>query len=223
MTKPKMEINVWSDSMCPFCYLGKRNFEAAMLEFEYSSNIELVWHSFILNPEFPPIQKEAISYYQYIADLKGISINKAKLLFNDIVENAGKAGLKYNIDMAIMFNSLNVHKILQKAKSKGLSDEAEERFFYAFFSEGKNLNDIQTLIALSEEIGLTIIETNEALTNDIYSYLVSQDIQEAANLGIDTVPTFIFNDKYSLIGAQSPALFLELLRKSYSEYSNHSY
>jgi len=217
---PKMKIEVWSDTMCPFCYLGKNNYESALKVFEHSGDVELIWHSFQLNPDFPEQTPEKVNYYQYIADIKGLSSGQAEKLLKGIVDLAKIAGLKYNLDKAVMFNSMNVHRIIQKAKSKELADKAEERMFYAFFTEGKYLNDIATLENLGKEIGLTSEEVEDALSNELYAYLVKQDMQEAANRGIDTVPTFVFNEKYSVTGSQSSEVFLETLQKSYEEYSN---
>lgn len=217
---PKMKIEVWSDTMCPFCYLGKHNYESALKAFEHSGDVELVWHSFQLNPDFPDQTPERVSYYQYLADIKDLSYEQAEKLLNGIVDLANEAGLKYNLDKAEMFNSMNVHRIIQKAKSKELADIAEERMFHAFFTEGKYLNDKDTLKKLGKDIGLTSEEVHDALTNEMYAYLVKQDMQEAANRGIDTVPTFVFNEKYSVTGAQSSDVFLETLQKSYEEYTN---
>lgn len=218
--KQKMKIEVWSDTMCPFCYLGKNNYESALKVFEHSENVELVWHSFQLNPDFPDQTPERVSYYQYLADIKDLSYEQAKKLLNGIVDIAKKAGLNYNLDKAAMFNSMDVHRIIQKAKSKELADKAEERMFHAFFTEGEYLNDRGTLEKLGNEIGLTSEEVDDALSNEMYAYLVKQDMQEAANRGIDTVPTFVFNEKYSVIGAQPSEVFLETLQKSYEEYIN---
>jgi len=204
--------------MCPFCYLGKNNYESALKVFDHSGDVELIWHSFQLNPDFPEQTPEKVNYYQYIADIKNLSPGEAEKLLKGIVDLAKKAGLQYNLDKTAMFNSMSVHRIIQKAKSKELADKAEERMFYAFFTEGKYLNDRATLESLGKEIGLTSEEVEDALRNEMYAYLVKQDMQEAANRGIDTVPTFVFNEKYSVIGSQSSEVFLETLQKSYEEY-----
>ncbi|HSY60843.1 MAG TPA: DsbA family oxidoreductase, partial [Cytophaga sp.] len=114
--------------------------------------------------------------------------------------------------------SFNAHRMIQLAKTKGLGDAAEERLFYAYFTEGKNFGNPDVLIELGKDIGLTEAEVKTALTDDSYAYKVTQDIQEAQQLGVRGVPFFVFDRKYAISGAQPPQAFLETLEKSFSEW-----
>lgn len=216
-TTNKMKVEVWSDIMCPFCYIGKRNYEAGLKQFSDSNNIEIIWKSFQLDPSIP---KEPVdeNIYQYLADKKGMSYERSVQMHESVVATAKKAGLEYNFDKAVIVNSFNAHRMIQLAKTKGLGDAAEERLFLAYFTEGKNFGSAEVLVELGKDIGLTEAEVLTALSDDAYAYKVKQDIQEAQQLGINAVPFFVFDRKYAVSGAQPPQAFLETLKRSFSEW-----
>lgn len=214
----KMKVEVWSDIMCPFCYIGKRNYEAALKQFADSSDIEIVWKSFQLDPDIKQDTNSKVSVYQYLADRKGWSYEQSVKVHETVVQTAKNAGLEYNFDKAIIANSFNAHRLIQMAKAKGLGDKAEERFFFAYFTEGKDLENPGVLTELGKDIGLTEADINDALTKDEYAYAIQQDIQEAQNLGLRGVPFFIFNRKYAISGAQPTEAFLETLEKSFADW-----
>ena len=203
--------------MCPFCYIGKRNYEAAMKEFVASENVEIEWKSFQLDPGIVQSENKE-NVYQYLADRKGISYEESVSMHENVVQTASRAGLTYNFDKAIVANSFNAHRLIQKAKTKGLGDEAEEQFFKAYFTEGKDYGNEKVLTELGKNIGLTEEDVNEALTNDEYAYMIKQDIQEAERIGVRGVPFFVFDRKYAVSGAQPVSTFLETLQKSYLEF-----
>ena len=216
-TANKMKVEVWSDIMCPFCYIGKRNYEAGLKQFANSSNIEIIWKSFQLDPTIPQ-EPATENVYQYLADKKGMSYDQSVQMHDNVVQMAKRAGLEYNFDKAVIVNSFNAHRMIQLAKTKGLGDAAEERLFLAYFTEGKNFGSAEVLTELGKDIGLTKEEVHVALTSDEYSYKVKQDIQEAQQLGINGVPFFVFNRKYAVSGAQPPEAFAQTLEKSFSEW-----
>jgi predicted DsbA family dithiol-disulfide isomerase len=214
----KMKVEVWSDIMCPFCYIGKRNYEAGLKQFADSNNIEIIWKSFQLDPNIPQDAAVTENVYQYLAERKGMSYEQSVQMHDSVVATAKKAGLDYNFDKAVIANSFNAHRMIQLAKTKGLSDAAEERLFYAYFTEGKNVGNSDVLIELGKDIGLTEAEVQTALTDDTYAYKVRQNVEEAQQLGVRGVPFFVFDRKYAVSGAQPPQAFLETLEKSFSEW-----
>lgn len=216
----KMKIDVWSDIMCPFCYIGKRHYETAIKQFPHSDQIEIVWHSFQLDPTIPMESPKQQNVFQYLAERKGISVERSLKMHEGVLQMAKSVGLEFNMDKAIVANSFNAHRLIQMAKTKGKGDEAEESLFRAYFVDGKDFGNHAVLAELGENIGLTDIDIQEALTNDDYSYSVNQDIQEAQNLGIRGVPFFIFNRKNSISGAQPIEVFLKTLEKAYAEWQN---
>lgn len=217
----KMKVEVWSDIMCPFCYIGKRNYESALAQFADRDHIEIVWKSFQLDPSIPE-KTEAENVFRYLAQRKGISYEQSVQMHQGVVQTAKNAGLEYNFDKAVVANSFKAHRMIQLAKTKGLGDAAEERLFYAYFTEGKNFGNPEVLTELGKEIGLTETEVQEALTDETYAQKVKADIQEAGSLGVNGVPFFVFDRKYAISGAQPPAAFLQALQQSFTEWQKDS-
>jgi len=215
---PKMKVEVWSDIMCPFCYIGKRHYESALGQFEDSDQLEIEWHSFQLDPTIPKSLPVKENVYQYLANRKGISYEQSAQMHERVIQMAKKAGLEYHFEQAIVANSFDAHRMIQLAKTKGLGDEAEERLFRAYFTEGKDFGDHETLIKIGKEIGLHEDEIKSALVSDEYAEKVERDIQEATEIGVNGVPFFVFDHKYAVSGAQPPEYFLQALKQSFGEW-----
>ncbi|ANH83997.1 disulfide bond formation protein DsbA [Niabella ginsenosidivorans] len=211
-----MQVEIWSDVMCPFCYIGKRNFEAAFEKFTNAKNIEVSWKSFQLDPTLP--EKEELDHEQYLIERKGFSKEQVKGMLNHVAQTAKNAGLNYHFDKVITVNSFNAHRLIQMAKTKGLDDAAEEQLFKAYFTDGKDIADKATLTELGKAIGLIEQEVNEALTNEIYAAKVNRDIDEAQQIGVRGVPFFVFDRRYAVSGAQPPEAFTQTLEKAFSEW-----
>lgn len=211
-----MKIEIWSDVICPFCYIGKRNFEKALAQFDDKDSIEVSWKSFQLDATMPEVATE--SYEQYLVKRKGLGVEQVRGMLQNVTQMAKQAGLSYNLDRSVMVNSHKAHLLIQYAKTKNLGNEAEERLFSAFFTEGKNIADLSVLTGLGVEIGLDEKELQAAFTDQQYAYEVNSDIQEARNIGVSGVPFFVINRKYAISGAQPPQAFLETISKAFSEW-----
>jgi len=221
-TENKMTVEIWSDMMCPFCYIGKRHFEQALSQFADSNKINIVWKSYQLDPSIPEHFEKQVNIYEYLAQRKGISVSESKQMHQQVVEMAKKAGLNYNFDIAVVANSFNAHRLLQYAKTKGLSNALEERLFKGYFTEGKDFSNENTLIELVKPIGLTEADVKEALSNEIYATKVKQDIAEAEKIGVTGVPFFVFNGKQTISGAQPISVFKETLNKSLADWQKET-
>ena len=208
-----MKIEIWSDIMCPFCYIGKRKFEVALAQFEHKDEVEIEWKSFLLSPEMQTDPTKNI--HQFLAEHKGISLDEATGMNDNVAHMAANAGLQYNFDKTIPANSFNAHRFLHFAKQHGKQNEAEEQLFKAYFTEGKNIDDAPTLMALAHSMGLDADALATAMGNGDFTNEVIADIQEAQALGIQGVPFFVFDRKYAVSGAQDPATFLETLETSF--------
>jgi predicted DsbA family dithiol-disulfide isomerase len=212
----KMQVEIWSDVMCPFCYIGKRKFEAALSQFVHKENIEVIWKSYMLNPEMKTdTNKNSIVA---LAEHKGISIEESKEMHKYVVEMATNAGLKYNMDKTISANSFNAHRLTHYAKSQGKQLEIEEKLFEAYFILGKNIDDTNTLIGLGESVGLSKETLAKVIKGNDYAEDVRQDVYEAQQVGVRGVPFFVFDRKYAVSGAQESAVFLQSLQKSFDEW-----
>jgi predicted DsbA family dithiol-disulfide isomerase len=215
-----MKIEIWSDVMCPFCYIGKRRFEDALQKSGHGKDIEIEWKSFQLNPDMKTDPN--ISIDQYLADIKGFSLDHAKELNTHVTQMAAEAGLTYNFDRAVVANSFNAHRFSHLAKKHGLGDAAEEALFKAYFTEGKNIDDTTTLIDLGTAIGLNADEIKATLESGAYAEDVKHDVAEAQQLGIRGVPFFVMNRKYGVSGAQAVPVFEETIEKAFAEWQQEN-
>jgi predicted DsbA family dithiol-disulfide isomerase len=215
-----MKVEIWSDVMCPFCYIGKRRFEAALQQFEHKDEIEIEWKSFQLNPDMET--DPSINITQYLADKKGWTLAYAKQMNDHVTKMAAEAGLTYNFDKAVVANSFNAHRFSHLAKKHGLGIEAEEQLFKAYFTDGKNIDDKETLISLGKQIGLDEAEIAEVLDSGAFAGDVKHDIAEAQYLGIQGVPFFVMNNKYGVSGAQAVPVFEQTLQKAFGEWQQEN-
>ena len=211
-----MKIEIWSDVMCPFCYIGKRKFEKAFEQFPEKNNVQIEWKSFQLSPDMKTDPSKNI--HQFLADHKGMSLQEAKGMNDQVTRMAAQSGLEYNFDKSVVANSFNAHRFAHFAKAHGKQDEAEELLFRSYFSDGKNIDDYATLIQLGTEIGLDAKELQSALESGQYANEVRADIAEAQQVGVRGVPFFVFNRKVAVSGAQESTAFLQTLETSFAEW-----
>ena len=211
-----MKVDIWSDVRCPFCYIGKRKFETALNAFPHKENVEVLWHSFELDPSL--VTNPEVNAIDHIAEIKGISHEQAEGMHRHVTQVAKEIGLDFDFEKNVVANSFNAHRLIQFAKTKGLANEVEEALFKAHFTEGKNIDDKEILVKTSVAIGLDENETREMLASDDFSTEVKQDEKQAQNFGINGVPFFILNNKYAVSGAQSPDVFLQALDQAWKEF-----
>lgn len=202
--------------MCPFCYIGKRRFEQAVEQTGLGDKIEVEWKSFQLNPDMKT--DPSININQYLADIKGWTIDHAREMNDYVTQMAAGVGLTYDFDKAIVANSFNAHRLSHLAKKYGKGPEAEEALFKAYFTEGKNIDDRDTLSHIGLELGLDTEEITHALDSDEYEGEVRQDILEAQQLGVRGVPFFVLDRKYGVSGAQEVQVFTQSLQTAYGEW-----
>lgn len=210
-----MKIEIWSDVMCPFCYIGKRRFEKALEQFPQRDEVEITWKSYQLDPEMK--SNPGMNVYDYLAERKGISREQSKQMHASVIAMAKEAGLDYNFDKAVIANSFDAHRFSHLAAKHGKQDAAEELLFRSYFTEGKNIADHETLVQLGVSIGLDEKEIREALASDDFSGNVKNDIAEGASLGLRGVPFFVIDRKYGISGAQASEAFLNVLEKAQAE------
>ncbi|KQS31239.1 DsbA family protein [Dyadobacter sp. Leaf189] len=211
-----MKVEIWSDVMCPFCYIGKRKFENALAEFPERDKIQVEWKSFQLNPQMKTEPGKSIN--EYLAETKGWTPEYASQVNDHVTNMAAEVGLEYNMDKAVLANSFDAHRFLQFAKTKGLGDAAEEQLFKAYFTDGKNTADHTTLVELGTAIGLDSTELSTVLEGTRFSEDVRRDVYEAQQVGARGVPFFVLDRKYAVSGAQPSETFLGALKQSFTEW-----
>jgi predicted DsbA family dithiol-disulfide isomerase len=210
-----MKIEIWSDFMCPFCYIGKRKFEQALQQFAGKNQVEVSWHSYLLDPQMQ--QEPGKSIYQVLAEKKEWSLQQSRQAHEQVVAMAREVGLNYQMDQVQPANTYDAHRLMQMAKGHQLQDQAEERLFSAYFLEGRNLQDAETLVELGKEIGLPEEELRQVLAGQAYSEEVQRDLYEAQQIGIRGVPFFLVNQQYGISGAQPAEVFLQALNQVWQQ------
>ncbi|OQP18768.1 DsbA family oxidoreductase [Geobacillus zalihae] len=210
-----MKIEVWSDFVCPFCYIGKRRLEQALEPFPHRENVEIVFRSFELDPNAP--NETPLTIHEIIANKYGISLEEAKRANADIGRQAEAVGLTFRFETMKPTNTFDAHRLAQYAKEKGKLNDMVERLFYAYFTESKRISDRNVLLAIAEAAGLERTEAEEVLASGRYTQEVRRDEEEAAALGIRGVPFFVFNGKYAISGAQPVDVFRRALEKVWEE------
>ena len=193
MNTHKLKIEIWSDVMCPFCYIGKRKFEQAIEQFEDKDKLDITWKSFQLDPGLKTDPNTNIN--KMLAEKKGWTIEHAQEMNAYVTQLAKQVGLSYNFDKAIVANSFDAHRFSHLAKKHGLQNEAEEILFAAYFTEGKNTADHTTLIDLGKNIGLDSKEVGQMLVGKEFADDVHEDIREAQQIGVSGVPFCVINRK----------------------------
>jgi predicted DsbA family dithiol-disulfide isomerase len=210
-----MKIEVWSDFVCPFCYIGKRRLETALEKFEHKDEVELVFKSFELDPSSKKKSDENI--HEIIAKKYGIPVEQAKASNNQIVAAAKAIGLNFNFDDVIRTNTFDAHRVAHYAKTEGKMNELAERIFKAYFVDSLNISDHKVLASLSSEVGLNSDKVLSVLESNQYAEEARKDEETASKLKISGVPYFIINNKYTISGAQQPEIFLEAIEKAREE------
>jgi predicted DsbA family dithiol-disulfide isomerase len=207
-----MQIEIWSDIQCPFCYIGKRHFEKALEAFPDKDQVQIIWKSFQLDPDLNAAS--ATNIYDYLAQRKGISREESIQMHQRVTEMAASVGLEYRFDKAILANSMNAHRLSHLAAKYGKQNEIEEILFQAYFIEGKNMADTETLVELGKKIGLNEDEIREMLLSDKYKTEVQNDIETASQIGVRGVPFFVFDRKFAVSGAQPVDVFAKALAQA---------
>ncbi len=211
----KLKVQIWSDIMCPFCYIGKRRIEEALTLFEHKDAVEIEWKSFQLDPSF--IASADDNMVEHLAEKYRKDNDWALEMLDNMTQNAKNSGLDFHFEKAIMANSFNAHRLLQLAKKNHLSDQLEELLFKAYLTDGKDVNNLITLSELGLEAGLEADAIEQVLHSDMYSKEVKQDIEEANAIGVQGVPFFVLDNKYAISGAQAASTFLQNLEKVWEE------
>ncbi len=206
-----MVIDVWSDIVCPFCYIGKRNLENALQQTGLSELVKVVWHSFELAPDAQT--NPGATIYEELGKRKGWSPEQSKQIHKQMEQRAKESGLEFDFDQTVPANSFKAHRLLHLAKKHGVQDDVKESLLKGYFTDGKNIDDNAWLVETGKQFGLSDQEVYLALQSDDIEKEVREDIESARKLSIQGVPFFILNQKYALSGAQPVKVFVEALEK----------
>ncbi len=212
-----MDVEIWSDVACPWCYIGKRRFEAALEQFEHREEVHVIWRSFELDPAAP--HERTGDRAEHLAEKYGMTVEQAREAEQRLSAVAAGEDLPFRFDIARSGSTFDGHRLVHLAEAHGLQDAMKERLLRAYFSEGELISDHETLVRLAVEVGLDRQEVSEMLAGERYADEVRADERTAGELGISAVPTFVVERKLGASGAQPPEQLLDLLRQGWATRS----
>lgn len=206
-----MKIEIWSDYVCPFCYIGKRLLEQSLEKTGFKEQAEVVFKAYQLDPNSPKVS--TVSIDEALAEKYGTTVEAAKQMNQQVGERAKEVGLHYNFDTMKPSNTFDAHRLTKFASQFGKEAELTELLLQSYFTDGKELGRQEVLISLAEQVGLDRAEAEKVLESDRYSEEVERDMNEAMQIGVRGVPFFVLNDKYAISGAQPAEVFENALRQ----------
>ncbi len=220
-----MRVEVWSDVVCPWCWIGKRHLEAALERFEHADEVEVVWRAFELDPTAvsapagtPP--EERASYATRLATKYGTDVAAAQQMIDTMVARGSEVGVDLRFDRAVAANTVDAHRVIHLAAQRGgaaLQDAVKERLMRAYFTEGESVGDHDVLVRLGAEAGLDAREVAEVLEEGTFLAEVRAEEAEAAALGATGVPFFVVDRRYGVAGAQPVEALLEVLETAWAQ------
>ena len=216
--KKELTVEIWSDVVCPWCYIGKRRFETAFELFEHRDSVRVIWRSFELDPNSPRTAQQTVR--EMLASKYGVTLAEADAMQARVTEMAAGEGLHYRLDLTKRTNTFDAHRLIHFAKAQGKQDAMKERLMKAYFVEGAAPGDPETLVALAAEAGLGAVDGLDAravVDGDAYAQDVRADEERAVRLGIRGVPFFLAAGKYGGSGAQPAEVLRDLLQRAWDE------
>jgi predicted DsbA family dithiol-disulfide isomerase len=216
----KLSVQIWSDVVCPWCYVGKRRFEAALAAFAHRDDVVVSWHAFELDTSAPRSYEGKGSYAERLARKYGMSVAKAEAMIEQMTATAAKDGITFDFAHARTGNTFDAHRLIHFARVNGgpaREDAMKERLLRACFTEGEPIADVETLVRLASDVGLDPEAARAALMSDAYAADVREDEAKAHSMGVSGVPFFVVGGKYGVAGAQPKEMLLEVLERAWKE------
>jgi predicted DsbA family dithiol-disulfide isomerase len=210
-----MQVDIFSDVICPWCAVGKRRFEDALRRFEHADEIDVVWRAYELDPG-APVRREG-DYADRLARKYGMTREQAVAANERLTATAAEEGLDFHFDRAQPGNTFDAHRLLHYAREVGRQDALKERLFRAYFTEGAPIGEPETLVALAGEVGLDTAEVTVILAGDRYTDEVRADESEAFEIGVTGVPFFVVDGKFGIPGAQDADTILNVLERAWAK------
>ncbi len=210
-----MKVEIWSDVVCPWCYVGKRRFEQALRGFAHRAEVQVVWRSFELDPAAPASRDG--SYAERLAEKYDTSVPEAQQMIDSMTAAAAAEGLDFHFELARPGNTFDAHRLLHLAAERGVQDAVKERLVRATFTEGEPISDHQTLVRLVAEAGLDADQATAVLAGDAFAPNVRADERDARDLGINGVPFFVIDRRYAVSGAQPAELLQRALEQAWQD------
>ena len=210
-----MRVEIWSDIVCPWCYIGKRKFEAALKRFDHADQVELIWRSFELDPHAAPSSDVAGDYAAKLAGKYGTSTAQAQQMLDSMTETAAGEGLTFDFSISRPGNTFDAHRLLHLARDSGQQDALKEAFDKGTFTNGLSVSNHDALAEVAVSVGLDEVDVKSVLTSDLYADAVRADEAQARNYGISGVPFFVIAGRLGVSGAQPADTLLSALNQAW--------
>jgi predicted DsbA family dithiol-disulfide isomerase len=207
-----IQVEIWSDIVCPWCYIGKRRFERALADVDDPGDFEIIHRAFQLNPSMP--KGEVRDHRENLMAKYGLSESRAAEMQQQMERTAAAEGLEFHLVGGVTGNTFDAHALVHLGRARGIKDAVIERLFRAHFTEQRSIFDVDALVGLAADAGLDAGEARAALAGNEYANGVNADLRDARGLGISGVPYYIFDRRYAISGAQPPELFGEALARA---------
>lgn len=214
---PELPIDVWSDIVCPWCYIGKRRLESALARFPHAADVRVTWRAFELDPSAPKVSLTGESQAERLAKKYGRSLREAEGMIENVANVARGEGLEFDHAHARHSNTFDAHRLVYLAAQHGLGGAMKERLMRAHHCEGEAIGDASTLVRLGTEVGLDSDSVSALLASDDFAKAVRDDEQLAHELGITGVPCFVIARRFGVSGAQPADVLLGALERAWSE------
>jgi len=208
-----VHVEIWSDIACPWCYVGKRRFEAALERFEHRDEVTVTWRSFELDPAAPAARPHDGA--THLAEKYGTTVEQARAMQDNMTRVAAAEGLDFRFDRIRLGSTFDAHRLVHLAAAHGRQDAMKERLMRAYLTEGELMSDHATLRRLAAEAGMPAGDVADLLATDRFTDAVREDERTAAQLGITAVPFFVVDRAMGISGAHEPDLLLKMLRKGW--------
>jgi predicted DsbA family dithiol-disulfide isomerase len=205
MQNPVINIEIWSDIVCPFCYVGKKKIQQVIEKLNIEDEVQIIWRSYQLDPDLP--SEKAYPSLEYLMKKKNISAEQMQGMNEYLKQQGLQYGIDFQLDKSMVFNTFNAHRLLQWAKEFNKSSELKEAFMKAYFTDGIDLSNPENLISAVGKVGLDTQKAIEVLNSNDYSEAVENDIYQSKTISLRGVPHFLFNDKFFISGAQEDLVF----------------
>ena len=209
-----MLVEIWSDVICPWCYIGKRQFEHALEGFEHRDQVEVVYRAFQLDPSFP--QGETMDVADMLAGKMGMPREQAVEMNRQMEERAAGAGLEYDLEGGQVGNTADAHRLVHLAAERGVQGDVMEALYKAHFTDRRSVFDRESLVKVTEEAGLDAATARETLASERFASEVDNDQREARELGATGVPFFVIDRRYGISGAQPAETFAQALERAWA-------
>jgi predicted DsbA family dithiol-disulfide isomerase len=208
-------VEIWSDLVCPWCYIGKRRFEKALAEFDHRDRVEIVHRSFQLDPSAP--QGETRDQAEMLSAKLGVPAERIQALNTEMERRAAEDGLDYNLSGGTVGNTADAHQLVHLARESGIHGPVIEALYKAHFTDRRSLFDQDSLVEVAAEAGLDADTAREVLASGKYAADVQTDQVEAQQLGATGVPFFVVDGRYGVSGAQPAETFTQVLTRAWAE------